>query len=107
MKTAVVFLAFAGAVFGQNPAPNSQVGLPDSQQGDKIKIIPPAGVTVAETDQKALHTSLARLQTKIDGLRGNPHLADVQVFAKAVSYALDGSEFFAPDDVFKAKELLR
>ena len=107
MKTAVVFLAFAGAVLGQNPAPNSQVGLPASQQGDKIKIVPPPGVAVAEADQKALRTGLTRLQTKLDGLKGNPHLADVQVFAKAVSYALDGNEFFSPDDVFKAKELLR
>ncbi|HEY4085523.1 MAG TPA: hypothetical protein VGM43_06270, partial [Bryobacteraceae bacterium] len=107
MKTAVVFLVFTGAIWGQNPAPTSQAGLPASQQGDKIKINPPPGVTVAEADQKALHTGLTRLQTKIDALKGNPHLADVAVFSKAVSYALDGNEFFSPDDVFKAKELLR
>src|SRR6185437_14005872 len=103
MKTAVVFLMFTGAVWAQNSA----VGLPASQQGDKIKIIPPPEVTVAAADQKALHTGLTRLQAKLDALKGNPRLPDVQVFAKAVSYALDGSEFFSPDDVFKAKELLR
>jgi hypothetical protein len=103
MKTAVVFLMFAGAVWGQN----SEIGLPASQQGGKIKIIPPPGVTVSAADQKALHTGLSRLQTKLDALKGNPRLPDVQVFAKAVSYALDGNEFFSPDDVFKAKELLR
>ncbi|HEU5022826.1 MAG TPA: hypothetical protein VFT60_13080, partial [Bryobacteraceae bacterium] len=103
MKTAVVFLMFAGAVFGQN----AEIGLPPSQQGGKVKIIPPPGVTVSAADQKALHTGLTRLQTKLDALKGNPRLPDVQVFAKAVSYALDGNEFFSPDDVFKAKELLR
>src|SRR6185437_220718 len=107
MKTAVVFLVSAVAVFGQNPTPNPQVGLPASQQGNKIRIVPPPGVPVSEADQKSLHTGLSRLQTKLDALRGNPHLADVQVFAKAVSYTLDGNEFFSPDDVFKAKELLR
>src|SRR5690242_213454 len=101
MKTAVIFLMSAVVIFGQNPAPDAQIGLPTSQQGGKIKIIPAPGVAVSEADQKSLHTGLARLQTKLDALKGNPHLADVQVFAKAVSFALDGNEFFSPDDVFK------
>jgi poly(3-hydroxybutyrate) depolymerase len=107
MKTVVFFLMPALCLMGQNAAPASPTALPASQQGSKIKIIPPAGVAVAEADQKSLHASLGRLQTKFDALKGNPRLPDVEVFAKAVSYALDGNEFFSAEDVFKAKELLR
>jgi len=62
---------------------------------------------VSDADQRALRTGLTRLQGKIDALKGNPHLADVQIFEKAVRYALDGNEFFTQEEVFHGKELLR
>ncbi len=73
----------------------------------QVVIIPRPGVPVADADQRALHTGLTRLNSRIDALKGNPHLADVQIFEKAVRYALDGNEFFTQEEVFRAKELLR
>jgi pimeloyl-ACP methyl ester carboxylesterase len=76
-------------------------------RGGQIVIIPRPGVAVADADQRALRTGLARLAARIDALKGNPHLADVQIFEKAVRYALDGNEFFTQEEVFHGKELLR
>ena len=70
-------------------------------------IIPRPGVAVADADQRTLRTGLTRLAARIDALKGNPHLADVQIFEKAVRYALDGNEFFTQEEVFHGKELLR
>jgi len=76
-------------------------------RGGQLHLIPPPGVTVAEADQRALRTGLTRLDARIEALKGNPHLPDVQIFEKAVRYALDGNEFFTPEEVFRGKELLR
>jgi pimeloyl-ACP methyl ester carboxylesterase len=72
-----------------------------------LHLIPPPGVAVAEADQRQLRSGLDRLGKRLDALKGNPHLADVQIFHKAVKYALEGNEFFTQEDVFRAKELLR
>ena len=100
----VLFLSFALAAFAQ---PTQQIGLPANQQGGKIKTIPPPGITVPDADQKALRTTLTRLTARLDAMKGNPRLPDIQIFTKAVTYALDGNEFFTPEEIFKAKELLR
>jgi pimeloyl-ACP methyl ester carboxylesterase len=70
-------------------------------------LIPPPGITVGEADLKQLRTGLDRLGKRLEGLTANPHYPDVQIFHKAVRYAVDGNEFFTQEDVFKAKELLR
>ena len=90
------------------PAGASGAGARSGGQGrSQIVIIPRPGVAVADADQRALRTGLTRLAARIDVLKGNPHLADVQIFEKAVRYALDGNEFFTPEEVFRGKELLR
>jgi len=95
------------ALLAQQPAPPQAIGLPAAQQGGKIKTIPPSGIAVPEADQRALRASLARLNTRLDALKGNPRLPDIQIFTKAISYALDGNEFFAAEEIFRAKELVR
>jgi poly(3-hydroxybutyrate) depolymerase len=97
----VLFFSLAAVTLAQ------QIGLPANQQGGKIKTIPPPGIIVPDADQKALRTSLTRLNARLDTLKGNPRLPDIQIFTKAVTYALDGNEFFTPEEIFKAKELLR
>ncbi|HVY92230.1 MAG TPA: hypothetical protein VHA14_05765 [Bryobacteraceae bacterium] len=72
-----------------------------------LHLIPPAGIEVSDADQKTLRTGLTRLQGRINALKGNPRLPDVQIFEKAVRYALEGNEFFKAEEVFRAKELLR
>ena len=76
-------------------------------RGPQLHLIPPPGIAVADADQRSLRTGLTRLSGRLDALKGNPRLADVQIFEKAVRYALDGNEFFTAEEVFHAKELLR
>ncbi len=76
-------------------------------QTQPLHLIPPPGVAVPESDQRALKGGLDRLAKRIDALRGNPHVADVMIFHKAVRYALEGNEFFTAEDIFRGKELLR
>jgi pimeloyl-ACP methyl ester carboxylesterase len=69
--------------------------------------LPPPGITLAPKDEHALRSELDRLTQRLNSLRENPYAPDVIIFEKAVRYALDGNEFFAQEDVFRAKELLR
>ena len=102
-----ITLILAAFAIAQQPTPNTSIGLPAGQQGGAIKTIPPPGIAVPEADQKTLRATLTRLNARLELLKGNPHLADIQIFTKAVAYALDGNEFFAAEEIFKAKELLR
>jgi hypothetical protein len=78
-----------------------------SAQTSPLHLIPPPGVVVPEADQRQLNSGLDRLGKRIEALRSNPHVADVQIFHKAVRYALEGNEFFSMEDIFRGKELLR
>ena len=78
-----------------------------AQQPRPLHLIPPPGIAVSEADQKQLRAGLDRLSARLEALRSNPRIADVEIFHKAVRYALEGNEFFTAEDVFKAKELLR
>jgi hypothetical protein len=76
----------------------------------QIRPIPPEGVPVSEADRKELESGLNRLTASIDKLKAGPRtdlLPDIQIFHKAVDFALRNNEFFRADDIFRAKELLR
>ncbi len=92
MKIFAPILLLAVAAFAQTPP---------------LHLIPPPGVAVPEADQRQLKAGLDRLQKRIEALKNNPHIADVQIFHKAVRYALEGNEFFTAEDIFRGKELLR
>jgi hypothetical protein len=74
---------------------------------EQIHLIPPAGVPVPDADQRQIRTALTRLAARIDANKANANIADVEIFYKAVKYALDGNEFFTAEDIFRGKELLR
>jgi hypothetical protein len=76
-------------------------------QAQQNKPLPAPGIPVPDADKRQLRAGLDRLSARIDALKGNPHLADVLVFHKAVRFALDGNEFFREEQIFRAKELLR
>lgn len=78
-----------------------------AQDFSQIKPLPPPGIAVSQQDQKILRAGLDRLGKRIEELKGNPHLPDVEIFHKAVRFALDGNEFFREEQIFRAKELLR
>ncbi len=81
--------------------------LPIACGQEPLHLIRRPGVAVPDGDQRQLRAGLTRLNSRLEALKGNAYLADVLIFEKAVRYALDGNEFFASEDIFKAKELLR
>ena len=77
-----------------------------------IRPVPPPGVPVSETDRKDLEAGLKRLSESIEKLRGTlgnrvQLLPDVQIFHEAVRVALQYNEFFKPEEIYRAKDLLR
>ncbi|HZT31929.1 MAG TPA: prolyl oligopeptidase family serine peptidase [Bryobacteraceae bacterium] len=78
-----------------------------SLEAAEVKPVPPPGVTISEKDRGELEAGLARLEASIQGLRGSTLAADVRIFHEAVRYALEYNEFFATEDIVRAKELLR
>src|ERR1051325_12122583 len=88
---------------------------PKDNLPDNVRPVPPPGVAVTEKDAKELRESLADLRRQIDALpaalKFKPALLelapDVEIFHKAVRYALDYNEFFKPGEIAAAKVLLR
>ena len=69
--------------------------------------VPPPGVAVSAVDRAELEAGLAQLGGSIGKMRGVALLPDVQIFHNAVRYALENDEFFKPEDIAHAKELLK
>jgi poly(3-hydroxybutyrate) depolymerase len=80
---------------------------PLAAQAPQNKPLPAPGIPVPEADRAVLREGLDRLDAKLAGIRANPHYPDVLIFDKAVHYALDGNEFFRPQQIERAKELLK
>jgi hypothetical protein len=64
-------------------------------------------VEVAAADRQELESGLERLKTATAKLKGNPLLPDVLIYQEAVRYAVQYNEFFKPEEVAKAKVLLK
>src|SRR5882762_9084827 len=75
-------------------------------QAAEIKLVPPPGVVVPSADRAALEAGLARLGRSIEKIRNNPLAPDVIIFHNAVRYALQHDEFFKPEEITRAQELL-
>ena len=73
----------------------------------QIRPVPPPGVPVSDNDRAELEAGLKRLRASLDGIRGVGVAPDVQIFHDAVRYALTYNEFFRPEEIGRAKELLR
>jgi dienelactone hydrolase len=74
--------------------------------------VPPPGVTVAEADRQILQSGIRRLGADIENLKKqhglrSPLVADVAIFHAAVRYALDYNEFLKPEEIARAKDMLR
>ncbi|MGO9260432.1 MAG: prolyl oligopeptidase family serine peptidase [Bryobacteraceae bacterium] len=71
------------------------------------KPLPPPGIDVPAADRAELESGLERLRAATAKLGNHPLAADVLIYEKAVRYALEYHEFFKPDEIQKAKVLLR
>lgn len=95
-------LAGALAAVADGPADNI---------AEKVRPIPPPGIAVPEKDRSELRAGLDSLGHEIAALRSAPAaqaelLPDVEIFHKAVRYALDYGEFFKTNELAAAKNLL-
>ncbi|HEX4148092.1 MAG TPA: hypothetical protein VHY20_03850, partial [Pirellulales bacterium] len=78
-----------------------------------IRPIPPAGIEPSEADAALLRSSLNELGQALRRLGSRKDamttelLPDVEIFARAVSDALEYHEFFARADIDRAKKLLK
>ncbi len=83
----------------------------DDNVPEKVRPVPPPGVSVPASDRAVLEQGLSELGTSLSSLKSDakaaPFLADVQIYHNAVRYALQYGEFFAPADIQKAKTLLQ
>jgi hypothetical protein len=100
-----VLLALPAVARADGPADN----LPD-----KVRRVPPPGIPVPEPDRKELQAGAEELGKEIDDLRvalkGKPLLEllpDVEVYHKAVDWALRYNEFYKPAEFRTAHELLK
>jgi len=87
---------------------------PTDNEADKVRPVPPPGISVPPEDAARLGAALAQLDSRLaalrDQLRDKPallaQLPDVEIYAKAVRWALQYNEFFAPGEIETAGKLL-
>ena len=87
---------------------------PKDNLPENVRPIPPKGIDVPPATLAELKAGLADFRATLDGLpaalkgKSDLHdlLPDVEVYHKAVRYAVEWGEFFAPKDVDAAKNLL-
>lgn len=88
---------------------------PGDNQAEKVRRVPPAGVAIPEAARAELTAGAADLASQIQALQSSLSarsglrdlLPDVQVFHKAVDWALRYDEFFKSNDVGVARNLLK
>jgi hypothetical protein len=98
-------LAAATVLLADGPADN----LPD-----KVRPVPPPGIAIPASDRAELERGATALGKEIESLRGTLKskpallelLPDVQIYHKAVDWALRYNEFFKTNEVRAAKAML-
>lgn len=105
---------FSLAGFFEGTRPGRADGLADNSVS-KVRRIPPAGTAIADADRSELRQETDRLGAAVETLRASltkkpallQLLPDVEVYHKAVDWALRYDEFFRTNEVTAARELLR
>lgn len=69
--------------------------------------VPPPGVPVSDADRSELTAGLQQLSATCERIKDHKLAPDVLIFREAVRYALLHNEFFKPEDIGKAKVLLK
>jgi hypothetical protein len=87
---------------------------PADNQVDKVRSVPPPGISIADDARRELSDRVAQLGSELETLRGElakkpsllGRLPDVQIFHKAVDWALRYNEFFTTNEVQAARTQL-
>jgi pimeloyl-ACP methyl ester carboxylesterase len=104
LLAAAIFAATAAAALADGPADN----LPD-----KVRRVPPPGIKIPDADREELTEGVKKLGDEIASLRASKslsadrYLPDVEIFHKAVHWALIHDEFYDVKEVPVAKALLK
>src|SRR5262245_7222902 len=101
----LLVLLFTGRAMGDGPADNVP---------DKVRRVPPAGLPISSAVREELSSGVAKLGGELEALRRDLSgrnallqlLPDVQIYHKAVKWALDYDEFFKTNEVTTARRLL-
>lgn len=72
-----------------------------------VRPVPPPGIEVPAADRADLQAGLDHLRAATAKLHDNPLLPDALIFQEAVRAALDFDGFYKPDEIAKARALLR
>ena len=110
-RFALAAIPFAIAMLVLQPA-NSADG-PKDNQFENVRPVPPKGVAVPAADREELKAGQAALQAGIERLKlrkdvlVSEHIPDVEIYSKAVKYALEYDEFFNVKEIAVAKLLLK
>jgi hypothetical protein len=106
-----LLMLFAPAIALGQPAPAPPARAPAAAATPApIKAVPPRGIALPEADRKLLEADLSTLAQQMKRLRERPEAAellpDVEIFYRAVDSAFRNGEFFAEDEIGKARQLL-
>ncbi len=71
------------------------------------RVLPPEGIAIPADVEKRLRDELAASTRAFEPLKNHELAADIEVFLKAVRYALDLREFYTDKDFAKADALLK
>lgn len=71
------------------------------------RVLPPEGIAIPPEVEKRLRDELAVADAKYEPLKKHELAADIEVFLKAVRYALDLREFYTEKDFAKADAVLQ
>jgi len=76
---------------------------------DIPQLLPPAGIEISATARSSLEENCQHLEKRLAERSAaiDPLQVDVEIFAKAVRFALDGGEFYSDKDVKQAEQLLK
>lgn len=103
-------LAVGGAVLAQQP-PNAQT----PPAAYEPRLMPPPGIPIPDATRTELTAGVAELAKEIEGLKTSlksrpellAYLPDVEIYHKAVSWALDLNEFFSEREFDAARAELK
>ena len=103
--TAMLAIAAISTALADGPADNA---------AETVRAVPPPGIAVPPEDVARLTAALARLDSQLAELRRQgrdkpvllAQLPDVEIYAKAVRYALQYNECFHPREIETADKLL-
>jgi len=69
--------------------------------------VPPSGVSLSVEQERAIQEKLSEIEKRLAMVVDHPLLPDVELFSKAVSYALRHGEFYQQGDVTRALTTLQ